>query len=118
MKTTHLQSRLYLVAVIILAVGLGASLLIYLTAGNPSDVSMDDYQNTKKYLRDMELYGGTMNVLMDQFRGWFEGLWHGKSLATTIACITIFLSSCFCLVAYNLPSLHSDDRERGNRGGK
>jgi hypothetical protein len=115
MKTANLQNRLYFIAFIILLVGLLGSVLIYLAAGNPSDGSMvDDYQNTKSYVRNLELYGGKMNLLMAEFSDWFDGLWHGRSLATTVACITVFLSACFCLVAYKLPSLHSNDREKDN----
>ena len=66
-------------------------------------------EDSKKYLRDLELYGGKANVLMDQFRRWFMGLWHGKSLAYTIAGITIFISlGTFYVANHWLSGLESD----------
>jgi hypothetical protein len=47
---------------------------------------------------------------------WFKGLWQGESLAYTVACIIIFISFGFFLVAYCGPSnLESDDCDEGKR---
>jgi hypothetical protein len=59
--------------------------------------------NSKMYIHDLEVYGGKANVLADEFRRWFDSLWQGKSLASTVACITIFISFGLAFVAYNLP---------------
>jgi hypothetical protein len=113
-KKTDLRPILNIISAIILLVGLGSAFLIYRTAenvpagvlgyeqgdGGAYPVMPDD---SKKYLRDLELYGGKANVLMDQFRRWFIGLWHGKSLAYTIACITIFISLGTFYVANHWP---------------
>jgi hypothetical protein len=56
------------------------------------------------YRDDLELYGGKTSVLLDDFARWFAGLWHGKSLAFTVACITIFMSFGFFFVTYPLLS--------------
>jgi hypothetical protein len=110
-KITNLQTRLYLITAIILLVGLGSATLIYLTAENDSD-SVVGYEavggyiypimpeDSKRYIHDLELYGGKANVLANDFMRWFVGLWHGKSLAFTIACITIFISFWFFYIAY------------------
>ncbi|MGC2424348.1 MAG: hypothetical protein WA666_08365 [Nitrospirota bacterium] len=106
-KTTiiHQRTLLYLISVIILLVGLTGALSIYLSAGGPSDsVPMPGLENSKAYMRDVEIYGGTANVLATEFMQWFDGLWHGQQLAYTIACIAIFISFCFAFVAYRLPS--------------
>jgi hypothetical protein len=66
-------------------------------------------EDSKKYLRDLQLYGGKANVLMDEFRRWFVGLWHGKSLAFTIACISIFVSFGVFYAANHLPSSLKSD---------
>jgi hypothetical protein len=69
-------------------------------------------------MHDLELYGGKANVLANDFMRWFVGLWHGKSLAFTIACITILISFGFVFVANRLSShLDSDDRRGKDRGG-
>jgi hypothetical protein len=73
-------------------------------------------EDSKKYLRDLELYGGKANVLTDEFRRWFIGLWHGESLAFTVACITIVICIGFFYAANHLPSsLKSDIRSENNR---
>ena len=68
----------------------------------------------------MELYGGKGNVLADEFRRWFVGLWHEESLAFTVGCITIFISSVIFYVANHVPSsLEADigDKNNGDRTG-
>lgn len=126
-KITNLQTRLYLITAIILLIGLGSSTLIYMTAENDSNrvlgyeiaggyVYPIRPEDSKKYIHDMELYGGKMNVLANEFLRWFVGLWHGKSLAFTVACITIFISFGVFFVAHHLPpDLRSDTRDESNR---
>ena len=75
-------------------------------------------ENSKKYVHDLELYGGKANVLANEFMSWFVGLWHGKSLAFTVACITIFISLGFFLVARTSPPhLEYDVHDENNRVG-
>jgi hypothetical protein len=108
--------RFYVPAIILL-VGLGSAALIYLTTENDSDSGLV-YNDSKMYIHDLELYGGKANMLADEFRQWFVGLWHGKSLAFTVACISIFVSFGFFFVANHLPSdLKSDVRGENNRAG-
>ena len=101
-------------AALVLLIGLGSAALVYLTAVNDTasvlgydvvngelhPISPDD---SKTYRHDMEVYGGKANVLMDKFLRWFDGLWHGKSLAFTIAAITIGISSGLFLAARYWP---------------
>ena len=115
-KILNLYTCLNLISAIILVAGLGSAILIYRAAedtlygvlgyeegrGTVYPVMPED---SKQYLRGLELYGGKANVLMDQFRRWFIGLWHGKSLAYTTACMTIFISFVLFYTAnYLLPS--------------
>ena len=122
LKIPDLNTCLNLINVIILLVGLGSAILIYRTAedtpygvlgyeeggGTVYPIMPED---SKQYLRGLELYGGKANVLMDQLRRGFIGLWHGKSLAFTVACITVLISfGVFYAANYLLPSrLESDD---------
>jgi hypothetical protein len=122
-----LQKLLYLVGAVILLVGLGSAGLIYLTGGSDSE-GMPGYEmaggevyqtrpeESKLYVHDLEVYGGKANVLADEFMRWFDGLWRGKSLATTVACISFFLSFGFFLVAYRLPHLNADAADEDNSG--
>jgi len=108
------RTNLYLISAIILVAGLGSAAFIYQAAvndpGNASGyeviggfVYSNNGENSKRYIHDLERFGGKAAVLSDEFMRWFDGLWHGKSLAWTVACITIFLSLCF-FVAANLSS--------------
>jgi hypothetical protein len=117
-KITTLQTRLYLISDITLLVGLGSAVFIYLTAENASD-SFSGYEalESKKYIHDLELYGGKANVLANEFMGGFDGLWHGKSLACTVACITTAISLGVFFVAHHMPSgLEADARNEDKRG--
>jgi hypothetical protein len=116
MKNRNPRKTFYLIGVAILLIGLSSSVLIYLTAENYSErvlgyemlggsVYPITPQDSKKYRHDLEVYGGKANVLADEFISWFDGLWHGKSLAFTLACITIFMSLVFFLVGSYLPSV-------------
>ena len=126
-RIADLYTCLNLISAIILLVGLCSAILIYRTAENNSYgvlgyeegdgfvyPIMPEY--SKKYLRDVELIGGKANVLADEFRRWFIGLWHGESLAFTVACITIFISFGVFYAAHHLPSSsESDIRSENNR---
>jgi hypothetical protein len=60
-NTTTLQTRLYLIAAIILLVGLGSAVGIYRTAENASDSALiHDFETSKRYIHDLELYGGRL----------------------------------------------------------
>jgi hypothetical protein len=118
---TNLQTSLYLISTIVLLVGLSSSLWIYLMAENDSKqvlgyeiVGGNAYlitpDNSKKYVHDLELYGGKANVLANELMSWFVGLWHGKSLAFTIACISIFISLGIFFVARTSTSYNENNR--------
>lgn len=122
------RKRLFLISAIILLVGLGSAALIYLKApgeltgvlgyesegGSEYPIMPDD---SKQYMRGLQLYGGTANVLADELRLWFDGLWHGKSLAYTVAVMTIFVSVVIIFVANHLPpGRESEGRGSGNPG--
>ncbi len=130
LKALNLYSWLNLISIMVLMVGLMSAILIYRNAeGTPygalgyEEGGGATYpilpEDSKQYLHGLELYGGKANVLMDQLRRGFIGLWHGRSLAYTIACITIF--ACFLLFYtsnYLLPSrLESEIPGESNPGG-
>jgi hypothetical protein len=120
MKQTfsHPQTSLYLAAAVTLLVGLGSSLAIYLTAVDTvEDATISAFENSKAYRHDLELYGGKVNVLANDLMSWFEGLWHGKTLAFTVAAITLVTAAVLFLIAYYL--LHDDmPDDRNDAGGE
>jgi hypothetical protein len=128
-KSENLPACLKLISVIILLVGLFSAILIYRSAGNYASTVLGYEQGNgtiypmepedyKTYSRDMELYGGTANVLLDELRRWFDGLWHGKSLAFIVACTTILLSSgLFYAAKHWTPLLKTDGNSESHRDG-
>ncbi len=104
-KFSEQKARLNLIAATILAVGLASSVVIYLTAWEPPEnVLIYQTDDFKKYTHDLELYGGKANVLAVRFREWFDGLWHGTSLAYTVGVITVVVALGFFFVAHHTPT--------------
>jgi len=114
-KIPDLHTCLNLISAVILLGGLGSAIFIYRTAENTSYGALGYEagsgsvypimpEDSKKYLRDLELYGGKANLLAYELICWFAGLWRGESLAYTIGCITIFLSFGLFYVAYHWQS--------------
>jgi hypothetical protein len=114
-KILHRRTYLNLIGAIILLVGLGSAIWIYQRAGNEPYGSLGYEvvngtiypimpENSKLYLHNLEVYGGKLNVIMDDFRRWFAGLWHGKSLAVIIGCSSVIISFGFFYAAnYLIP---------------
>ncbi len=105
----------------ILVLGFVAAVVIYLTALPPPANPLGyDPLDTKKYLHDLEVYGGTANVLAAEFTEWFASLWHGKRLAFTVAVLTVIAAFAFKFFATPLPP-HPEasgvDRENPSGGG-
>lgn len=107
MKTENniIQKRLYLIAVITLILGLGSSAYIYMSADSGAGNAMiDEFQQSKAYRHEIEVFGGKMNLLATDFIHWFDGLWQGKPLAYTVAVITLFVFWVISFVARHLPA--------------
>lgn len=82
-----------LISYVIFSAGILISTVIYFTAGPPTENPLGyNPLNTKLFLRELELIGGKGNILAAEFREWFVGLWQGKNLSYTIACITVIIS--------------------------
>ena len=81
------------------ALGLCLAIFVYATATlTPPNPLGYDLFDSKKYLRDLEMYGGKINILAVELRQWLASLWHGKPLAYTIAVLTLLLSSLVWLL--------------------
>ncbi len=128
-RIVDLHTCLSIISAVVLLVGLGSALWIYRTAENNAGGVLGYEEeggsvypimpkDSKKYLRDLELYGGKENVLMDELRRGFVGLWHGKLLAFTVGCISIFVSFGVFYASNHLPSrLRSVIPRENNRDG-
>ena len=117
------RKRLYLLAFAVLFAGLGCAGLAYRQAaksqGNRAGVYVPSPDNSKQYLRELELYGGGANVLAYRLRTWFGGLWHGKSLAYMLISITFLIVLMIFYFARHLPLAMGPEcggEERGSVG--
>jgi hypothetical protein len=120
---SQMNKRLFhLLSATVLLVGLISSVLIYQKADRDTRAALGYEaadgsvypimpEDSKMYLRDMEQFGGKANVLADEFMRWFVGLWQGKSLAFTVACISIVLSLAGFYAANHLPPNGKSDRD-------
>ena len=115
MSDAQLKARLYLACLIVLAAGLCSAALIYAVTEDAPESGMDYIvvdgvaypvapQQTKRYVRTLEQFGGKASVLFDEFNRWFASLWVGKTLALTIACISTAAAIALFLFASWLPA--------------
>jgi hypothetical protein len=87
-RLTDRSRRRLLLAIV--GLGLAAAVVIEIRATAPEANPLGyDPADTKQYLRQMEVYGGTANVLASELRIWFASLWHGERLALTVAVLTL-----------------------------
>ncbi len=89
------------IAFLVLLFGLCGAVIVYERAANaPTQVLGYEQgedgtvypilpEDSKKYQRDLKLYGGTVNVLADEMRRGIAGLFEGKTLGITIACLSV-----------------------------
>jgi len=107
-----LRKKFYAAAVLVLAAGLACAGWIYVRADDGPDLS-GAYQivvvngvptpiapnESKAYVRDLQRYGGKMAVIFDDIGRWWDGLWHGRSLALTVAFLSVLASLVLYFVA-------------------
>lgn len=93
------MKRCYLVTAGILLAGLGASVAIYLTADEVPDNPFAEYENSKRFSHEVQRMGGKMALVANDLNAWFGGLWQGRQLAYTVACITIVAAAGYYLAA-------------------
>jgi hypothetical protein len=83
--------------VAVLASGLAAATLIYIFAADDRDAeAAREIAGGRMYQHDLEVMGGKMMVYLAQFNDWFASLWHGTSLAATVAVLSVAIAlGCF-----------------------
>lgn len=123
--SARLRRRLYAACALVLVAGLSCAGWIWVKAGDGPDLS-GAYQiivvngvpqaiapnESKAYVRDLQRYGGKMAVVFDDINRWFAGLWHGKSLALTVAFLAVFVSFALYFIALFVPEDSAAGRDR------
>jgi len=129
MSNAELKKRLHLACLVILATGICGAMLIYRFAADVPDASLGyviangtpypiSTRNSKTYRREVERFGGKAALMFDDFDRWFVQLWRGKTLAKTVAWISVLVSLGIYVFAL---SLHPDARpenENAHAGDK
>ena len=114
LTNARLKARLTWAAVIILVLGLASAALIYVFVDEtPPDaigyIIVDGLKypiepgQSKRYVRELERYGGKASVVFDEFGRWFAGLWQGRKLALTIMVLSIAVSGGLMVLGRALP---------------
>ena len=123
-KSANRRTILTVFGVTTFIIGLTVSAVIYLGADD-SEPDVLGYEiiggtaypiqpeDSKTYQRDLEMAGGKMYVLIDEFQRWFSGLWHGKTLAVIIAVAAGLTSAGLLYFARNWPP-----EDRGDGSGQ
>jgi hypothetical protein len=103
LPSARLQTRRRIIVATILLAGLCCAILIYLNVPPDATSPLGDPEDSKQYLREVELYGGKTNVLVSEFRQWFGSLWHGRRLAFTVGWLTLLAALFFWIASTPLP---------------
>ena len=98
-----LVRRLYQASAATLLTGVGISVALYLAAEDTADSEMVmEFRNSKVFRHDVEVYGGKLSLLGDQFSLWFSGLWQGRQLGVTVGCVSIAVAlALFAIARFN-----------------
>jgi len=89
--------------VAILFTGLLAAEVVYFLAPDDEADAAAQVTHAKLYEHNVELVGGKAALFAGRFNEWFASLWHGRSLAYTIAVVTVVVGAA-CLMAGRLLS--------------
>jgi hypothetical protein len=105
-RSPHLIA--YYCGAAVLVVGVVSAALVYIFADD-GDVDLEaELANARMYQHNLEVVGGKFAVYLDEFNRWFASLWHGRTLAYTIAVLAIVVAAA-CIRVGDLMSRTRDD---------
>ena len=88
MKWPDIRRRavLRLTAGLVLAGGLGSAAVLYRAAPRAQrNENVEAIRHTKRYVHDLQVYGGGMALIEDDIRHWFDGVREGAALPAAVA---------------------------------
>jgi hypothetical protein len=113
-RPQHEVVRLWGIAV--LGLGLASATLIYVfAADDPNADAARQIAEGRMYQHDLEVIGGKLMVHLVQFNDWFASLWHGTSLALTVAVLSVAISVGFLWVAHLMANAPPEDQGEDRR---
>ena len=94
----------------VLVLGLVAATLVYVFAADDQDAeAAREIAEGRMYQHDLEVMGGKMMVYLAQFNDWFASLWHGTSLAFTLAVLSVVIALGLFWIAHLMATAPPDD---------
>src|SRR5215472_5253342 len=94
----------------VLVLGLVAATLVYVFAADDQDAeAAREIAEGRMYQHDLEVMGGKMMVYLAQFNDWFASLWHGTSLAATVAVLSVAIALGLFWIAHLMATAPPDD---------
>lgn len=115
LNARFVQNVLYSLAGTVALVGLSCSVLVYFFhSEHAANLTASTLTDTKLYRRGLEMYGGKMNLLFDDFGRWFSSLWQGENLAISLGILTICITALLFLLARHYPLTEQTDSDPQN----
>jgi hypothetical protein len=100
----------------VLLVGLASAGLVYVFAGDDRDSdAAREIASGRMYEHNLEMIGGKLNVYLVQFNDWFASLWHGTSLAYTIAVLSVAIALACFWIAHLMATAPPNESQRERR---
>lgn len=108
-EMTPYQNVMRKIAIGVLVGGLSISAVVFAMAAPEVDedylgVYVTSIHNSKRQLLELERIGGKAAVVAAELSDWFDGLWHGRRLAGTLAVLSVG-ASLLCFLAAKIPPL-------------
>lgn len=108
-----LARRLNVGALVVLVAGLALAVAVFATRAKDETqaTSYEDVngvsiaikaQQDQRYRFEVERLGGKMGLMIADFNDWFQGLWRGRTLAYTLAVLTLICAGILRFVAREL----------------
>jgi hypothetical protein len=103
-QNAHRRPAIWYWGIAILVVGVASAVLIALTATDDDAAAEREIASGRMYQHNLELMGGKFAVLTAEFNDWFASLWHGRTLAATVAVLSVATAAaCFLLARLTAP---------------
>ena len=93
------MKRHNITAATILLTGCIGAIIIFVTAESPSENPFEEFENSKRFTRSVEVMGGKMALVANDMSKWFSNLWQGQQLAFTVVIITVAIAAAYYLIA-------------------